>query len=469
MQPFLALAPEALLAVVAVVVLFAEFFGKDRAAAIVGALAAAVAAALVWALPAPAVMLGGMLHFGSGVATATMRSSIAALLALFLVWVAARGWAGFSAREGVSLALFSTVGGMLLISANDLVMLFMAMELSTLPAYVLIGYARENRLGLEGALKYFLLSMLASLLMAYGLSFVYGLNGATVYRALPASAQALGIVAGLLIAAGFLAKTTAMPFQFWSPDAYAGSSLTSVAFVSAIAKIGPVWAFARFFMVVFPGAKELMLILLISAVASMILGNVVAIIQSDTRRIIAYSGIGNIGYMLLGISAGSVEGAAGAVFFVVVYAVCVVGQVLVFAQEGPMLADLAGLVHRRPYAAWASVAFLFSLIGFPPMVGFFGKLAVFSAAYAVGNAWAVFVAILVSVISAGYAFNILRAMFTPGEGAPEDVERPMLEETTTYRQYPVVAAAVVLLLAVLVIGLGVIAQPLVNMLSVGLP
>jgi NADH-quinone oxidoreductase subunit N len=469
MQPYLALSPEALLAVAAVVVLFAEFFGGDRAAAVVGTVAAALAAALVWAFPAPVTMLGGMLHFGSGIAAATMRSSIAALLALFLLWVVARGWAGFNAREGVSLALFSTVGGMLLVSANDLVMLFVALELSTLPAYVLIGYAREDRRGLEGALKYFLLSMLTSLLMAYGLSFVFGLNGTTIYQALPASAGGLGLIAGLLVAAGFLAKTTAMPFQFWSPDAYAGSSLTSVAFVSAIAKMGPVWAFARFFMVVLPGAKELLFVLLISSVASMILGNIVAIIQSDTRRIIAYSGIGNIGYMLLGISAGSTEGYGAAIFFVVVYAVCVVGQMLVFAQEGPMLADLAGLVHRRPYAAWASVGFLFSLIGFPPMVGFFGKLAVFSAAYRAGNAWAVVVAILVSVISAGYAFNILRAMFTPGEGAPEDVERPMLEEITTYRQFPVLAASVILVLTFLVIGLGIVAQPLVHMLGVGLP
>jgi NADH-quinone oxidoreductase subunit N len=491
MQQFLALAPEALLIVGALVVLFAELYGGDRAAAIVGTVTAAAAAILVWLIPAPAEMFGGMLHFGAGTATATLRSTIAGLSAIMLLWVVARGWAGFNAREAVSLMMFSTVGGMLLISANDLVMLFMALELATLPAYVLIGYAREDERGLEGALKYFLISMLMSLLMAYGLSFVFGLTGTTAYQAIPASSGALGLLAGILVAAGFLTKTTATPFHFWSPDAYGGSSPTSVAYVSAIAKVGAVWAFARFFIVVLPGMKPLLFILLGASVLSMVLGNFVAIIQPDIRRIMAYSGIGNIGYMLLGISSGSVEGAAGAVFFVVVYAVGMVGQMLVVAQEGPTLKDVAGLVHRRPYAAWCSVGFLFSLIGFPPLVGFFGKLAVFSAAYDAGYGWAVAVAIVVSVVSAGYAFNIIRTMFTPGEGTsqgwhgpkprlrelygirgealPGDWDRPMLEETTTYKQYPALAATVIFVLTFLVIGLGIVAQPLIQMLGVGLP
>ena len=165
--------------------------------------------------------------------------------------------------------------------------------------------------------------------------------------------------------------------------------------------------------------------------------------------------------MLLGIAAGSTLGLAGAVFFVVVYAVGVVGLMLVIAEEGPMLADIAGLVQRRPYAAWCSVAFLFSLIGFPPLVGFFGKLAVFSAAYNAGYGWAVVVAILVSVVSAGYAFNILRAMFTParvprGRGAPhargEDDVSPV----------PGAGGAVIFVLTILVIGLGLVAQPLIQ-------
>jgi NADH-quinone oxidoreductase subunit N len=468
MQQYLALSPEALLAVAALVVLFAELYGGDRMAAVVGSVAAAVATALIWIFPAPPEMLGGMLDFGTGAATATVRSSITGLTALLLIWVVARGWGGEKAREGVSLVLFATVGGMLLVSASDLVMLFMAIELATLPSYVLIGYARNDRLGLEGALKYFLFSMLTSLILAYGPSFVFGLSGTTAYTPLPASAGALGLFSGLLIAAGFLAKVTAVPFHFWSPDAYEGSSPTSVAYVSAIAKIGPMWAFARFFGEVMPGVEGLLFAVLIASVASMLVGNFVALVQSDTRRLVAYSGIANVGYMLLGIASGSSAGMASAVFYVVVYAVGVLGLMLVIAQEGPGMADIAGLVRRRPYAAWSSVGFLFSIIGFPPLVGFFGKFAVFSAAYNAGYLWAVVVGILTSVVAAGYAFNILRAMFTPGESAPEEIIRPSMEESSAYRQHPVLAASIILALALTVVGLGLIADPLVRMLDVGL-
>ena len=163
-----------------------------------------------------------------------------------------------------------------------------------------------------------------------------------------------------------------------------------------------------------------------------------------------------------------VVGTGKVIFFIVVYALGVLGLLLVFAQEGPELQDVAGLVKRRTYAAWCTVAFLFSLIGFPPMVGFFGKLAVFSAAYHAGHMLAIVVAILMSVVSAGWAFNIIRAMFTPGEGAPAVVERPSLEASSAYRQIPVLAASVIFVLMLLVLGLGVVAQPLVHLLSVGL-
>ena len=468
MQQYSVLFPEALILVAALVVLFSEFFGGDRAAAVVGTAATAVAAVAVWVVTTPVSLFGTMLWFGDGVASAVMRSSIAGLCAIMLLWVVARGWSGSNAREAVSMVLFATAGGMLLVSANDMVVLLMTLELATMPLYVLIGYSRNDRRGLEGALKYFLLSLLTSLMMAYGLSFLFGLSGSTAYEPVLFEVGGIGLVAGLLVLVGFLAKTTAVPFQFWSPDAYGGSTVPAVAFVSSVGKIGPVYALIRFFAIVLPTVPGLPTLLLLASVASMMLGNFVAIVQPDVRRIVAYSGIANIGYMLLGVSAASVNGFASAAFFVVVYAVGVLGLLLVFAQEGPELQDVAGLVKRRPYAAWCSVAFLFSLIGFPPMVGFFGKLSVFSAAFHAGYIWAVVVAILMSVVSAGYAFNIIRAMFTPGEGAPEVVLRPSLEESTTYRQMPVLAASVIFVLMLLVLGLGLVAEPLVKLLTVGL-
>jgi NADH-quinone oxidoreductase subunit N len=147
------------------------------------------------------------------------------------------------------------------------------------------------------------------------------------------------------------------------------------------------------------------------------------------------------------------------------YALGALGLLLVVAQEGATLQDVAGLVKRRPYAAWTSVIFLFSIIGFPPFVGFYGKLAVFSAAYNAGHVWAVVAAILMSVVAGGYAFNVIRAMFTPGEGAPAEVEWHPLESRTEYPQAPAVAATTILVLGALTLGLGLWVEPVLEALA----
>lgn len=470
MQQYMVLLPELLILAVALVALFADLLGGDRAAAILGAAATGLATVLVWFTPTGGELFYGQLNFAMAPTTLVLRSAIAGLTCLFLVWVAARGWAGAKARTAVSLVLFSTVGSMLLVSSVNLVVIFMALELATLPLYVLVGYARNDRLSLEGSLKYFLLSMLASLIMAYGMSFAFGLTGTTDYAGMDlASKGLLGYVAAMLIVAGFLAKLTAAPFHFWSPDALSGAPVPSAAFVSSVGKIAPLWALVLFVANVLGADNIVFTIMMIVSILSMILGNLGALPQTDIRRMLAYSGIANAGYMLLGVSAATNAGLTGAVLFVVVYATALLGQLLVVAQEGPTLSDVAGLVKTRPYAAWCSVAFLFSLIGFPPLAGFYGKLIVFSAAMSVGNAIAAWVAILMSVVSAGYAFTIIRAMFTPGEGAPEMIERDPIEVTSTYKQRPLVAAGVILTLTLLVIGLGIATEPLAQLIGAALP
>jgi NADH-quinone oxidoreductase subunit N len=464
MNAFLALAPEAVIAIAALVVLFAELFGGDRAAAFIGALAALAASVLVFVVPYPVSLFGGALYFRPIGAVMAARFAIVAFTFLFLLWVFARGWAGSSAREAVSMTLFSAVGGMLLVTAHDLVTLFISLEIATMSAYVLIGYDRDERKSLEGTIKYFLLSVMTSLFLAYGLSFIYGLTRQTDYAAIDLAAGGpIVAFAALLVIVGLLAKVSAAPFQFWAPDAYEGAPVTSVAFVASIAKIGPVFALVRLVSEVLAPVQDVPVILLLAAVASMILGNLVALVQTDIRRLVAYSGIANMGYMLLGVSSHSAAGYAGALFFVAVYVVSVLGLLLVVAQEGATMQDVAGLVKRRPVAAWSAIGFLFSLIGFPPMVGFYGKLIVFGAALHAGHPWAVVIAIIMSVVSAGYAFNIIRAMFTPGESAPEAVDRPSLEEATTYRQMPVLAGGVILVLAMLTVFMGIFTQPIVDL------
>lgn len=462
MDQYLALIPEFIVLSAAIAALFATLFGGDRAAAILGAFAAALAAAVVWTIPEPVNAFSGMLDLRQGSAALVLRSAIPALTAVFLVWIAARGWAGVRAREGVSLVLFATLGSMLLVSANDLVSLFIALELSAMSTYVLVGYSKEDRRSLEGALKYFLMSVLTSLVMAYGLSFVYGVSGTTLFQPLPAQEPAwLGTVIGVLVLVGLLAKIAAVPFHYWSPDATAGAPTTSAAFVSSIAKIAPMWALVRVLAEILGEAPGIDAALLAAAVASIVLGTLAALPQDDARRLVAYSGIANIGYALLAVSAGTPQGYASAVFYIFAYALASLGLLLVVAQEGATLQDVAGLVKRRPYAAWTAVAFLFSIIGFPPFIGFYGKLAAFSAALHAGHAWAVVVAVIFSVIAGGYAFKMIRAMFTPGESAPEMVERPSLEESSAYRQYPVLAASVILVIAALTLGLGLVTEPVV--------
>lgn len=462
---YLVLAPEICILIAALLTLFGERLGGDRAAAAIGVVGAVLATTIPWFAPRPESLFGGALLFEPHPASIMVRASIAFFTAMFLAWVFARGWAGTPAREAVSMTLFAALGGMLLVSANDMVTLFLALEIATMPGYVLLGYARDERNGLEGTLKYFLLSVLTSLFLAYGLSFVYGISGATIYDAIDLSGGGrLAIFAAVLVIIGFLAKISAAPMQYWAPDAYAGATVPAVGFVSSVAKIGPLFAFVKFVSVVLHGTPGITIILLVASIASMVLGNLVALVQTDIRRLMAYSGIANAGYMLLGVAAGTAAGYASAVFFAVVYVVGVLGLMLVVAAEGPMMQDIAGLVHRRPVAAWSSIGFLFSLIGFPPMVGFYGKLTVFGSALDVGFVWPVVVAIIMSVISAGYAFAIIRAMFTPGESAPEEIIRPSIEEASAYPQMPVVAGTVILTLAILSVLLGIVTQPLVDLL-----
>ncbi len=335
-------------------------------------------------------------------------------------------------------------------------MLYLSLELSTMPAYVLIGYRRGDAGGLEGALKYFLLSMLTSLVLLYGLSFVYGLAGSTAYADVAlAEGGLLGQVAFVFVLVGLFAKLSAAPFHYWTPDAYAGAPASSVAFVSTVPKLG--WhrgaraagrACSR------PAAANAAAILVAVAVLSMLLGNLAALPQSDLRRLMAYSGVAHTGYILLATAAGATGGAA-AVFYAVAYAVPSMAIMLLAAEEGTALDDIGGLATRRPALAGAAAVWLLSLIGIPPMVGFFGKLYLFTSAVQADLLWPVLVAVAMSVVSAGYYFKVLRAVFF---GRREDA--PVLPRS-------LVATFALGISTVVVLALGVFASPVLSFLGVG--
>lgn len=407
--------PELLLIVVAAWALFAERLpGGDRGSAWVG-FALSSAAAIVAALaPAGDTLFGGALLY-DGPARFT-RTGVAIIAAVWFLWTA--GGSLGRIREAVALGAISAVGAMFMTEAVEMVTLILALELATMPAYALIGYRRSRLEGLEGALKYFLLSMLTSLVMMYGMSFLYGVSGSTMYSKFDLSdAGSLGLIAVLFAFVGLFAKLSAAPFHYWAPDAYSGAEPWVVAFVSTVPKAAGALALVRLIGAVAPTAPMLSTMLLITAVASMVLGNLAALTQTDVRRMMAYSGVAHTGYLLLGASAVSSLGYAAAILYSLAYALPSLGVMLVAAEEGPTLTDFGGLVQRRSLSAWMLVLMLISLVGIPPLAGFFGKLYLFSAAVESGLwMWSV-VAVITSVVSAGYYLRIIRSAFF-GE-APE--------------------------------------------------
>jgi NADH-quinone oxidoreductase subunit N len=451
------LAPEAVLLLAACVALFGEHIpGIRRSIAGFGAAAATIAALLVMLPHTTSSFFGSMLLVDPTASFA--RVAIGALTAVFLLWLAARGMGRERSREAAALVLFAALGGMLMTSANDLVTLYLALELATMPAYVLIGYARTDERGLEGTLKYYLLSLLTSLIMLFGLALLFTLSGSTAYGSLELThAGTAGLLAAVFVAVGFLAKMSAAPFHYWAPDAYAGAPAASVAFVSSVPKVAGLVAMARLLLALSGRVPGLSLALGTAAVLSMLLGNLAAYPQTDLRRLMAYSGVAHVGYLLVALTAGS-AGMSAAVYYAVAYAVPSMAIMLISAEEGVTLESLESLASRAPWKAWVSVLFFLSLIGIPPLAGFFGKLYLFGVALDAGLVPLVVFAVAMSVVSLGYYFRVVRAMFA----------RPSAE-TVPAAAPSAVAASAIVVLAVATVAVGIAAGPLLAPLGFSFP
>jgi NADH-quinone oxidoreductase subunit N len=447
------LIPEFLVLAAAFWALFAEVLpGHDRGAAWAGFVATSAGAVVAALLPLSASgPFAGHLAFDGPARFA--RVSVLVLSAVWLLWTAGRGSGRM--REAVALSLFTTLGALFMSSATEIVTLVLAIELSTMPAYVLIGYRRDDVLGLEGALKYFLLSMLTSLVMLYGFSFVYGISGSTRFAEIDLThAGTLGLIAVVLALIGMLAKLSAAPFHYWSPDAYAGAQPWTVSFISTVPKVAGAIATVRLLSVIAPGSMPMSTIIAVVAGASMLLGNLGALTQTDVRRMMAYSGVAHTGYLLVAAATLTNAGFLAAVLYSVAYSFPSLGIMLIAAEEGPALTDFNGLAARRPAIAWATVLMLLSLVGIPPLAGFFGKLFLFQSALTHGQAVLVVLAVIMSVVSAGYYLRIVRAMF-------------FSEETEGHRGAVGnrIAGLAITACVVAVVAMGLAAGPLVSALG----
>ncbi len=355
----------------------------------------------------------------------------------------------FLQREGIErfefpvLALFSTVGMLMMISANSLIALYLSLELQSLPLYVMTAFHRDQTRSTEAGLKYFVLGALASGLLLYGCSLVYGFTGTLSFEGLAEllrsgaegqMAIGIGALIGLVfIAAGLAFKLAAVPFHMWIPDVYEGAPTPVTAFLAAAPKVAAMGLTLRVLYEPFGHwAAQWQQIVVFISIASMLLGAFAAIGQTNIKRLLAYSGIGHMGFALVGLAAGTEQGAYSVLIYMAIYVVMVVGTfgcVLVMRRHGAAVEtidDLAGLAGRQPLLAAALAVFMFSLAGIPPLAGFFGKLYVFLAAIQAGLVPLAVIGVLASVVGAYYYLRIVKVMYF--DEAREAFDQPIGRE-----------------------------------------
>jgi len=323
------------------------------------------------------------------------------------------------------LILLATTGMMVMVSANDLIILYLGLELQSLALYVVASFDRDSVRSTEAGLKYFVLGALASGLLLYGASLIYGFTGTTSFLGLAqlftagGARPSNGVIIGLvLVAIGLGFKVSAVPFHMWTPDVYEGAPTPVTAFFSVAPKIAAIALFVRLLVEPFGGlVVEWRQIIVFLSVASMVLGAVAAIAQQNIKRLMAYSSIGHVGYALIGLAAASPNGIRGVLVYMAIYLFMNLGTwtvILCMRQKGQMLegiADLSGLGRTQPGLALALGIFMFALAGIPPTAGFFGKLYIFLAAIDAHLVGLAVIGVVTSVVGAFYYLRIVKVMY----------------------------------------------------------
>ena len=336
------------------------------------------------------------------------------------------------------LMVFAVLGMMMMVSANDLLSLYVGLELQSLALYVVAAIRRDNLRSSEAGLKYFVLGALSSGILLYGMSLIYGFAGTTGFDGLAATFAAgedapVGVIVGLVfIPAGLAFKVSAVPFHMWTPDVYEGAPTPVTAFFAIAPKIAAMALFVRVMLEPFGDlVAEWQQIIWFISLASMILGSFAAIVQTNIKRLMAYSSIGHMGFVLVGLAAGSEIGVQGILLYLTIYLFMNMGTfacILAMRRQGRMVEDidaLAGLSKTNPYMALAIAVFMFSMAGVPPLAGFFAKFYVFLAAIEAGLYVLTVVGLLTSVVGAYYYLRIVKIMYfdEPAEAFDRPVGR----------------------------------------------
>ena len=339
------------------------------------------------------------------------------------------------------LILFATLGMLLMISANDMLALYLGLELQSLSLYVVAAFRRDHLRSSEAGLKYFVLGALSSGMLLYGISMIYGFAGTTSFVGLAAQFSAgdtapIGLIVGIVfLAAGLAFKISAVPFHMWTPDVYEGAPTPVTAFFATAPKVAAVALIVRVMIGPFGDlVGQWQQIIWFISIASMVLGALAAISQTNIKRLMAYSSIGHIGYALIGLAAGTLEGVNGILLYLTIYITMNIGTfavILCMRQKDVMLEridDLKGLSKTHPAMALALAIFMFSMAGIPPLVGFFAKFYIFLAAIEAGLYVLAVVGVLSSVIGAYYYVRIVKLMYF--DDPLEAFDRPIGREMT---------------------------------------
>jgi len=425
--------PEVFMAVAAMALLLLGVFREKESTTLLTwlALAVMIIAGVLVLRTAPATAFNGLFLTNPFTTFAKIMMLIGAGLTSLLI----NSWAQREQKarnELPVLVLFATIGMMMMISANDLISLYVGLEMQSLSLYVLAAYDRDNQRATEAGVKYFILGALASGLLLYGSSLVYGFGGTTTFDGLAAAVQdgthSLGLMIGIVfIIAGLAFKVSAVPFHMWTPDVYEGAPTPITAFFSVAPKIAGLCLFLRVLVGPFSNMiEQWQQVIIFISIMSMIWGAVAALAQKNIKRLMAYSSIGHVGYALIGLVVGNEEGARGLLVYLLIYLFMNVGTFAVImsmrvkGKNVEDISDLSGMAKNHPVMAAMLAALMFSMAGIPPLAGFLGKFYIFVAAVNAGFVWLAVVGVLASVIGAVYYIRLIKIMYFDEPGAAFD-------------------------------------------------
>ncbi|KRS17558.1 NADH-quinone oxidoreductase subunit N [Roseovarius indicus] len=425
--------PEIVISVYALAALLVTAYtGKDKMAGMLTWLTAAILVAMALWLGTTGqgtrTAFGGMFNddaFARFAKVATLLSA-AAVMVMGQEYMARRGLLRFEYPLLIALA---SVGMMMMVSAGDLMALYMGLELQSLALYVVASLRRDSVKSTEAGLKYFVLGALSSGLLLYGASLTYGYTGTTLFSGIIASAEGqapIGLLIGIVfVISGLAFKVSAVPFHMWTPDVYQGAPTPITAFFATAPKMAAMGLFARVVHDAYGGVvQDWQQVIAVLSLLSMFLGGIAAIGQRDIKRLMAYSSIAHMGYALMGLASGTVFGVQAMLIYMAIYITMNVGTfafILSMERDGQPVTEISSLnmySKAHPGRAMAMLVLMFSLAGVPPLLGFFGKLYVLRAAYEGGLVWLAVAGVLASVIGAFYYLRIVYYMYFGEEQEP---------------------------------------------------